>query len=138
MKRPQFKKPTFKRPQMGAKLAHQEKAKDPLKGLPDLEDPEKAADQELTALQVGFRERAAQEAARFGEVTASGYYLVLVFQNEDQCDAFADASGVDHKGEVFIDGRDMARAMKIDLPKVETKVSKPNINKKYAGLVRDE
>jgi len=134
MKRPTFTRPKFKSP--GAKLAHEGTVKDPLKGLPDIEDPAGAAEQELSQVAKSFRERAAQEQARFGDVTACGYYIVLVFQNEDQCDAFADASGVDHKGEAFVDGRELAKVMGIELPKAETKISKPNINRDYASLTK--
>lgn len=135
MKKPTFKRPSFKRPKTGPKLAHETKAADPLKDLPDVDDPQESTELEVTALQAGFRERAAQEAARFGEVTAGGYYIVLVFVNEDQADAWADASGVDHKGEAFLDGRELARKMGIELPPATAKVSKPNVNKKYAALV---
>jgi hypothetical protein len=112
MKRPTFTRPKVKRPP----LPSLKKAKDPLKGVQVPDDIEEAVEVELNAVQQGFRDRQKAEAERFLDATDSGFYTCVVFSNRAQNDAFLRAIGKLGEGDLFIDGRDLAALMKIDLP----------------------
>lgn len=118
MKAPVFKAPTFKAPTVKRPtLPSLAPAKDPLKGVdPNISDIEEAAEAEITALQQGFRDRAAQEAARYADATDTGFYSVVVFDNRAQCEAWLVGIGKLGKGDLYLDGRDLAALMNIPLP----------------------
>ena len=139
MKAPTFKKP--KLPSIGPKrkpLPSLTKAPDPLKGVKLPEDVEEAPAVELDAVQQGFRERAAQEAQRFEDATDTGYYTCLVAENREQLEAFLLAIGMLNKGDLFLDLREVAAALKIDLPKADSRGgSVAKIDKTFARMARD-
>ncbi len=117
MKPPVFKAPTFTPPTIKrAPMASMVKAKDPLADVSDTGDIEADAKAEVTALQQAFRDRAAQEAARMQDATDTGYYTCVVFENRAQCEAWLLAIGKLGKGDLYLDGRDLAEFMKISLP----------------------
>ena len=134
MKKPTFKKPTFKRPT----LPSLKPAPDPLKGLKPTDSVETDAAAELDAVQAGFRERAQQEAERFQDATDTGYYTCVVFSNRAQNDAFLEAIGKLGKDDLYLDGRDLARIMGIDLPPDGGGGTPGRIDKAFAGMVRDD
>ena len=121
MKAPSFKRPSFNRPNIAKPkpLPSLAKAPDPLKNVRLPDDIEESPKVELDAVQAGFRERAAQEAERFKDATDSGYYSCLVFENREQLDAFLTGIGMLNRGDLYLDGREVARALGIDLPKVD-------------------
>ena len=137
-KAPSIKVPTFKKPAVKRDpLPSMAKAPDPLKGVKLPDDIEESPQVELTAVQKGFRERAAQEADRFQDATDSGYYFCGVFANRAQLDAFLDYIGMKGKGDLFIDGREMCAALGIQLPPAEIRpASRAKIDKDFANLVR--
>ena len=138
MKKPVFKKPTFKRPT----LPSMKRADDPLKGLKETGSSEGDAAQELDAMQAGFRERAKQESQRFEDATDSGYYTCLVGENRAQLDAFL--AGLREKGmnipeDMFLDLRDLAKLMGIELPTGGGRGGTPGkVDKAFAKMVRSE
>lgn len=138
MKLPSFKPPSFKAPTFGKpKLAHEIKALDPLKGVDLPEDIEAAPLVELDAVAKGFRERAAQEAQRFQDATDTGYYTCVVFENRAQLDAFLTAVGMLQKGDLYLDGRQLAARMGIELPPGQGRAeSAAKIDPKLASLAR--
>lgn len=138
MKIPSFKAPSFKAPSFKrAPLPSMAKAPDPLKGVKLPDDIEESPAVELNAVQKGFRERAAQEAARFEDATDTGYYSCLVFENRAQLDAFLAGIGMLNKGDLYIDGREVAAKMGIVLPVAERRAgSQPKIDSKLASLAR--
>lgn len=137
MKKPTFKRPTIKRPT----LPSLKRAKDPLKDLKPTGSVEEDAKQELTALQQGFRDRAKQEESRFENATDTGYYSCLVCENRDQLDALLTGlrdMGVQIPEDMFIDGRELARALKISLPTGGGRGGTPaRVDKTFARMVRD-
>ncbi len=143
MKPPSFKVPTFKAPSFkvsGAKrppLPAMEKAPDPLKGVEMPEDIEASAATELDAVAAGFRERAAKEAARFNDATDTGYYTCLVFENRAQLDAFLKALDLDSKGELYLDGREVAARMGITIePADRIAPAPPRLDRDFVRMTR--
>lgn len=133
-KAPKFKAPTFKR----APLPSLAKAPDPLKGVESSDDIEKGVEIELDAVQQGFRDRAAQEAQRFEDATDTGYYSCLVFENRAQLDAFLEGIGMQGESDLYLDGREVARKMKIDIPTGGARGgSAGRVDPSFARMVRD-
>ena len=92
---------------------------DPLAHLPYDGTHEENAVAELDEMQIAFRARAKQEAERFKNTTDSTYYFCMVFESGEQASAFLAGIGYTGKGDLFIDGREVAQSMGIDLPKAE-------------------
>jgi len=138
MKKPTFRKPSFKRPT----LPSMKPAKDPLKGLKDTGTAEGDTAQELTAMQAGFRERAKQESERFEDATDSGYYTCLVCENRAQLDALLGGLrdlGMNIPEDMFLDGRDLAKVLNISLPTDGGRGGTPGrVDKTFAKMVRRE
>lgn len=75
------------------------------------------AAEELDQVAAGFRERAANEAARRQAATDGGRYFVMCFASSDQVDAFLRAVKVDKRdGDLFVDGRKVADRLGIEMP----------------------
>lgn len=139
MKAPKFKAPSFKPPSFKrAALPSLSKAADPLKGVKPSEDIEQGVAVELDAVQQGFRDRAAQEAQRFEDATDTGYYSCLVFENRAQLDAFLAGIGMNGESDLYLDGREVARKMKIDIPTGGARGgSAGRVDPSFARMVRD-
>lgn len=96
--------------------------RNPLDAVKQTGDLQSDSDAELGAMETGFRSRMAEEAARFGAATDSGEYFIVCFANGDQAGAFlaqlaAHVSSVRlGSDDLVIDGRDLARWLKFDLP----------------------
>lgn len=118
-------------------LPSMQRAADPMKGVQLPDDLEKSPAVELSAVQQGFRDRAAQEAARFEDATDTGYYSCLVFENRDQLEAFLQGIGMLGQDDLYLDGRVLAKLMGIDLPKGGGRGgSAAKIDPKFAAMVR--
>lgn len=141
MQKPTFKKPVMTRPTIKKKpLPSMAPAPDPFKKLKDTGEVETDAKAELTALQAAFRERAKNEASRFEDATDTGYYTCLVMENRDQLDAiiahFRDL-GANIDEDMFLDGREIARVLGVELPKQGVGGGKlGRIDKAFAKMVR--
>lgn len=138
MKAPSFKAPSFKKPMMKRMpLPSMGKAPDPLKGVKLPDDIEESPEVELSAIQKGFRERAQQEAQRFEDATDTGYYSCVVFSNRAQLDAFLSALGMLNKGDLYLDGRELAARMGIELPPDRPSgYTPPKVDPKLSALSR--
>lgn len=79
-------------------------------------DAEEDSKADLTALQEGFRRRANDEGKRFARATDSEYWACLCFQTREQKEAFLNALGILGLGDKYIDGRDAAEKLGIELP----------------------
>ena len=137
MKKPTFKRPQIKRPA----LPSMKPAPDPLKGLKPTDSFEGDTEHELDALQEGFRDRAAQEAKRFEDATDSGYYTCLVCMNRDQLDALLTGLrglGMQIAEDMFLDGRELARVLNIELPPATFPGSAAKIDRTFAEMARDD
>lgn len=94
-------------------------------GLDELDptgDLQADSDAELGAMEKGFRERMAEESSRFDAATSSGEYFVVCFATGEQAGAFL-AQLANHISSVrigtddlVVDGRDLARWLKFDIP----------------------
>lgn len=71
---------------------------------------------ELDAVAQGFRDRKAREAERYELATNSDYWFCICFATMAQRDAFLAATDWREHGTRYLDGRDIARRMGIDLP----------------------
>jgi hypothetical protein len=69
------------------------------------------AARELTALEEGYRARAAQEANRFTEATDSEFWFAVVFKNREQKDDFLAQYGLSQLGDKYLLGRDVERIL---------------------------
>ena len=82
--------------------------------------PDMGVDQRLTAevdaIAAGFRERRAREAERFELATNSDYWFCVCFATEAQRSAFLESTGWNVLGFRFLDGRDLAQRLGVDLP----------------------
>ena len=111
---------------------------DPLEDLAPSGDAGADSAAELDAIQAGFRDRARQEAERFKNATDSAYYFCVVFESGDQASAFL--AGVGHPrqaGDLFIDGRELADRLGIDLPKADIRYNTSSkIDAKLKRLAR--
>lgn len=138
MKMPKIKTPTIRAPKFKrSPLPSLAKAPDPLKGVDLPDDIEESPKEELTAVQEGFRERAAQEAQRFQDATDTGYYSCLVFENRDQLDAFLSGIGMLNDSDLYLDGREVAKRMGIELPPSRgVGGSKGKVDPTFANLAR--
>jgi len=87
-----------------------------LDGMEVTGDLQTDAKAELDAVSQGFRDRKAKEAERMELATNSDYWFCVCFATMDQRDAFLAATGWREHGTRFLDGRDIARRMDIDLP----------------------
>lgn len=93
---------------------------------------------ELSEVAAGFRKRAATESARKSAATDGDFYLCVIFASQEQVEAFLKATGVGKINDRFIDGREMARAMGVNLQPcaLKTKLKKPS--SRLANLVMGE
>lgn len=137
MKTPTFSPPKFNKPTVRrTPLPSMVKAPDPLKDLKQRDNPEDSCADEVTALQQAFRDRSKQEAARFTDATDTGFYTCVVFSNRAQNDAFLAAIGKLGKGDLYIDGRDLAEFMGIELPASGGGGKPGRIDKTFARMAK--
>lgn len=113
------------KPTMPAKPGKPRKPAPPRKPRPRAKEPidREAAqadiERELTDIERGFRERNAKEMARNSDATDNKYYFCVVLEDGAQADALLDALGVLGKGDLYVDGRIVAKALGVELPKAE-------------------
>ncbi len=132
MKAPTFRAPSIKRPTLPSLV----RAKDPLKGVPDTGDVEADSKAEISALEQAFRDRAKEEAARFQGATDTGYYFCIVLEDRAQCDALLAGLGVLGRSDLFVDGRDIAAKLGIELPAATRKPSLGKIDRVFAAMAK--
>lgn len=107
---------------------------DPLKGVPVTGDAEVDSKTELTALQKGFRDRNAAERERFERATDSEHWFAVTFESREQKEAFLTAIGMIQAGDKYLDGRELARVLKVELPAEDRKVNTGKTDSRLAKL----
>lgn len=111
-------------PMKGVKL-------DERKPLEAMDQAAKAVHEEATKERHNLSERLKAESASTDRMMDTGYYAVVVFDTMAQCDAFIGALRV--KGHItdlnnlFLDGRDVCKALGIDLPPAEYELAKKKL-----------
>lgn len=70
---------------------------------------------EFTALEQGYRDRAKAEADRFKRATDSEYWVAVCFTTREEKEAFLRAAGLAHLGDKYLDGRQVAAALDVDI-----------------------
>lgn len=115
-------------------------AEDPLAGVEYTSDPETNAALQLSAVEAGFRKRAAEERKRMKAATSLDYFSVLVFEDGDQAAAFwrevARRFGPIPVG-TYVDGRLLADLLEIPLPTSPMRYNPPRQNPELAHLTID-
>lgn len=107
---------------------------DPLKGVPVTGDAEADSKAELTALQQGFRDRNAAERERFERATDSEHWFAVTFESREQKEAFLTAVGCLAHGDKYLDGRVLAKALKVEIPAEVRKVNTGKTDHRLAKL----
>jgi len=88
---------------------------DPLAAVEYTDDLGADAATEFTALEQGYRDRARAEASRFKRATDSEFWVAVCFTTREEKEAFLRAAGLAHLGDKYLDGRDVADVLDIDL-----------------------
>ena len=92
---------------------------DPLADVNYHQSAEAAADEELSALLDGFKQRAAREDDRFDLATDSENWFCVAFQSREQKEKFLQALGWLACGDKYLDGVALAQHGSIDIGTVE-------------------
>ena len=85
---------------------------------PNIEDD---AVTELTALQIAFREKAAQEKALQDQNVEGDYFSVIVFKNQAQRDRFYELLGVKEDDLQYVNGDKLIKALELKIEEVNQK-----------------
>lgn len=88
---------------------------DPLKAVEYTGDLQKDAATEISALEQGYRDRAKEEAARFKRATDSEYWVAVCFDSREEKDRFLQRAGLADIGDKYLDGREVANRLSVDL-----------------------
>lgn len=110
---------------------------DPLEGM-DTDggfaehDPDETQREIVAKLTEGYRAVELQQAAYVKEANSTEYYRVFVFETSAQAEAFAKALGV-KVGDIYLDGRELAAKLGVELPLNEWKPKRPKPDPKFAA-----
>lgn len=88
---------------------------DPLADVTYTDNLAQDAAAEFTALEDGYRDRAKAEANRFKRATDSEYWFAVCFTTREEKEAFLRAAGLEHLGDKYLNGREVAQHLDIDL-----------------------
>lgn len=117
------------------------KPQSPLDDMEYTGDPEKdslrEAELSLEALQNKERKKALREKIK--STTDSGYWCCLCFESREQKEAFLEGLGISDLGDMYIDGLEVARRLKFELPPSNMEyrsTAKPN--KRLMALVKGD
>jgi len=89
---------------------------------------------ELDAVKQGFRERAKTENERFQNVVDSAYWFAVCFRTREQKERFLQEMKWLEFGDTYLSGDEVAKKMKVRLPKAKFGKTEPKIDKDYADL----
>jgi hypothetical protein len=84
---------------------------DPTVGVVYTGDLEQDATAELTALQKGFRDRAAQEQARYWQAVDSEHWICVCFKTREAKEEFLRTFNLLQHGDKYLDGDKVARTL---------------------------
>lgn len=99
-------------------------------------NPEIDSVADLDAVQKGFRDRIKQENNRFELATDTEYWTCLCFQTREQKEAFLKALELFEQGDKYLDGREVANRLNVELPDADVPYrSEGKIDKDFAAFV---
>lgn len=110
-------------------------APDPLQSVRYTGDVQRDTESEMSALSVGFQQRMRREQQRVNDELDSENWINIVFETRAQKGAFLRLAGLAECGDKYLDGRDVAAALGVDLPP-SGRVFRPapKISQEYAEL----
>lgn len=118
-------------------LAEFQLAPDPLAKVEYTGDLERDSAAELEAIDAGWRERRAREQQRVNDELDSENWIAVVFETRAQKEAFLQALNLLEHGDKYLDGRDVAKALNVDLPPSGRVFRpEPKINPRWAALAK--
>ena len=82
-------------------------------------DIESDAKDELSALQVAFREKAKKEKELMDKNTSSEFWSCIVFKTQEQRDKFYELLGVKSEDNQYINGQRLIKALELAIDTVE-------------------
>lgn len=110
-------------------------APDPLKNVKYTGDLQQDVDAEMSALSDGFRQRMQREQKRVNDELDSENWVNIAFETRAQKEEFLRKAGFIGLGDKYLDGRDVAKALGIDLvPSGRVFRPEPKIDQAYADL----
>lgn len=124
--------------QLAKEQPRPEKVPDPLANVDYDQGIEDSAQEELSDLLKGFKDRAKQEADRFVLATDSEFWFSVGFQSREQKEAFLMALDWLKYGDKYLNGCLMAKLEGIELPEVRLSDVTDKRDKKLAPLVMSE
>jgi len=108
---------------------------DPLAGIAPSGDVAEDSKRELSALEQAFIDRKKAEQARFTQAVDSEYWVALCFQTREEKEDFLRKLGLLAQGDKYIDGRQAAKKIGIQLDPIEILYKSTfNISPKLAAL----
>lgn len=99
-------------------------------------DIEKVAEDEISEVLAGFKQRAKNEDARKEGAIDSEFWFCLYFQTREQKDEFLAKIGWDDIGDKYIDGMEAAEAVGITLESFIPPMPQIRIDQKLAALAQ--
>jgi ribonuclease HI len=87
---------------------------------------------EISAVKAAFVERAKKEKERYEIATDSEYWCCLCFQTRAQKEEFLNKSGIIKHGDKYIDGREAAKTLGIEIETPDPQYGKVKIDQKLA------
>ena len=88
----------------------------------------------LTEAQSNMKKQIDAQRNKFVRAVDSEYWIAICFQSRQQKEQFLRNAGIDHLGDKYLSGAQVARKLKVKLDKVE-KIKEPKKpNKKLVGL----
>lgn len=101
---------------------------------------EKDAKSEMSALLKGFKDRAAREKKRMDLVLDSEYWVCLVFQTREQKEEFLTKAEIDMdvEGDRYVDGRVVAQKLGIELESPDPVYPDVHVDRSWKDLVMDD
>ena len=85
----------------------------------------------LTDLQRGFRAKKSEERQRYQDATDSEFWVALCFETRAQKEEFLSKIGVLTMGDKYLDGREVAAAMNIEIES-----PRPDLKRTYRQSTR--
>lgn len=96
---------------------------------------EASAKEETDTIIQALQDNRTAETNTLGEIVSTGYYAVIVFDEDEQMTAFLEAIGVRDVGAMYLDGREIADKLGIAIP--ESRAAKKPAFKPPSKRMRD-
>ena len=99
-------------------------------------DVEAMAEQELSEVLSGFKDRAKREDQRFQEATDSEFWIAIYFQSRDQKEEFLNKLGLMEIGDKYLDGMLVAEALGVTLESYIPPMPQLRLDPRLAALAQ--